>query len=60
MGRCVYTGIHEPEHPTADDLGFRGDVHLQHVEFGYVPDRPDAPPWMTIGAFGRWRSWLSR
>jgi alpha-N-arabinofuranosidase len=26
MGRCVYTGIYEPGHPTADDLGFRGDV----------------------------------
>src|SRR3982751_4678941 len=26
MGRCVYTGIYEPEHPTADDDGFRGDV----------------------------------
>ncbi len=26
MGRCVYTGIHEPGHPTADQDGFRGDV----------------------------------
>lgn len=26
MGRCVYSGIHEPDHPTADDLGFRRDV----------------------------------
>jgi alpha-N-arabinofuranosidase len=26
MGRCVYTGIYEPEHDTADDLGFRRDV----------------------------------
>lgn len=26
MGRCVYTGIFEPEHPTADAHGFRGDV----------------------------------
>ena len=26
MGRCVYTGIHEPDHPTADEHGFRGDV----------------------------------
>ena len=26
MGRCVYTGIYEPDHPTADDAGFRGDV----------------------------------
>ena len=26
LGRCVYTGIHEPTHPTADAWGFRGDV----------------------------------
>ena len=26
MGRCVYTGIYEPDHPTADSDGFREDV----------------------------------
>ena len=26
MGRCVYTGIFEPGHPTADEDGFRRDV----------------------------------
>jgi alpha-N-arabinofuranosidase len=26
MGRCVYTGISEPGHPTADEDGLRGDV----------------------------------
>src|SRR3954470_24026550 len=26
MGRCVYTCIYQPGHPTADDDGFRGDV----------------------------------
>jgi alpha-N-arabinofuranosidase len=26
LGRCVYTGIYEPGHPTADDAGLRGDV----------------------------------
>jgi alpha-N-arabinofuranosidase len=26
MGRCVYTGIYEPGHPTADEDGFRTDV----------------------------------
>ena len=26
LGRCVYTGIYEPDHPTADTDGFRGDV----------------------------------
>ena len=26
LGRCVYTGIYEPDHPTADEHGFRKDV----------------------------------
>lgn len=26
LGRAVYGGIYEPEHPTADEDGFRGDV----------------------------------
>ena len=26
LGRAVYNGIYEPEHPTADDMGFRKDV----------------------------------
>jgi alpha-L-arabinofuranosidase len=26
LGRAVYTGIHEPGHPTADKSGMRGDV----------------------------------
>jgi alpha-L-arabinofuranosidase len=26
LGRCVYTGIFEPDHPTADEHGFRRDV----------------------------------
>jgi len=26
MGRCVYQGIYEPDHPTADEKGFRNDV----------------------------------
>jgi alpha-N-arabinofuranosidase len=26
LGRCVYTGIYEPSHPTANEQGFRGDV----------------------------------
>ena len=26
MGRSIYTGIYEPEHPTADADGFRADV----------------------------------
>jgi alpha-L-arabinofuranosidase len=26
MGRCVYTGVYEPDHPSADADGFRTDV----------------------------------
>jgi alpha-N-arabinofuranosidase len=26
LGRCVYGGIYEPDHPTADEHGFREDV----------------------------------
>jgi alpha-N-arabinofuranosidase len=26
MGRCVYTGVYEPDHPAADEDGFRTDV----------------------------------
>src|ERR671916_2795615 len=26
LGRCVYGGIYEPDHPTADEGGFRRDV----------------------------------
>ncbi len=26
IGRAVYGGIYEPEHPTSDEYGFRGDV----------------------------------
>ena len=26
LGRAVYGGIYDPEHPTADDMGFRADV----------------------------------
>lgn len=26
LGRCVYDGIYEPDHPTADSAGFREDV----------------------------------
>jgi alpha-L-arabinofuranosidase len=34
MGRCVYGGIYEPGHPTADDTGFRGDVLELAKELG--------------------------
>ncbi|MBU4335307.1 MAG: alpha-L-arabinofuranosidase, partial [Actinobacteria bacterium] len=26
LGRCVYDGLYEPGHPTADAMGFRSDV----------------------------------
>lgn len=34
LGRCVYTGIYEPDHPTADEHGFRGDVIALVKELG--------------------------
>ncbi|MFC4857074.1 alpha-N-arabinofuranosidase [Actinophytocola glycyrrhizae] len=34
MGRCVYTGIHEPGHPAADEDGFRRDVLALTRELG--------------------------
>ncbi|WP_338039881.1 hypothetical protein [Nocardioides caldifontis] len=34
MGRCVYTGVYEPEHLTADADGFRGDVAALVREMG--------------------------
>ncbi|RSM48928.1 alpha-L-arabinofuranosidase [Actinoplanes sp. ATCC 53533] len=34
MGRCVYTGIYEPSHPTADADGFREDVLALTRELG--------------------------
>ena len=34
MGRCVYGGIFEPEHPTADANGFRQDVLALTRELG--------------------------
>ena len=34
LGRCVYGGIYEPGHPTADAQGFRGDVLQLTRELG--------------------------
>src|SRR5580698_4079449 len=34
MGRCVYTGIYEPGHPSADSEGFRTDVEELVDELG--------------------------
>lgn len=34
MGRCVYTGIYEPDHPSADEEGFRTDVLRLARELG--------------------------
>jgi alpha-N-arabinofuranosidase len=34
LGRCVYTGIYEPGHPTADEDGFRRDVLALTRELG--------------------------
>lgn len=34
LGRCVYTGLYEPGHPTADERGFRNDVAELTKELG--------------------------
>ena len=34
LGRCVYNGIYEPTHPTADEHGFRNDVAELTQELG--------------------------
>ncbi|MER7797739.1 alpha-N-arabinofuranosidase [Microbacterium sp. NPDC096154] len=39
LGRCVYTGIHDPGHPTADADGFRGDVIELARELGVTTVR---------------------
>ncbi len=39
LGRCVYTGIYEPGHPTADAAGFRGDVLALARELGVTTIR---------------------
>src|SRR5689334_749023 len=34
VGRCVYGGLWEPDHPSADARGFRGDVLALVRELG--------------------------
>ncbi|WP_084101681.1 alpha-N-arabinofuranosidase [Demequina sp. NBRC 110051] len=34
LGRCVYTGVYEPGHDSADEFGFRGDVAELTKELG--------------------------
>ncbi len=34
LGRCIYGGVYEPGHPTADEHGFRGDVLALARELG--------------------------
>ncbi|MCT2593201.1 alpha-N-arabinofuranosidase [Streptomyces sp. N2-109] len=39
LGRCVYTGIHEPGHPAADESGLRTDVLALIRELGVTAIR---------------------
>ncbi|WP_410812740.1 alpha-N-arabinofuranosidase [Micromonospora sp. 067-2] len=39
FGRCVYGGIHQPDHPTADEDGFRADVLALVRELGVTTVR---------------------
>ena len=38
LGRAVYGGIYEPDHPTADENGFRQDV-IEKVKKLYLPQK---------------------
>ena len=70
MGRCIYTGLHEPDHPSATKLGFRGDVLDLVAELGATIVRSSTVP--TAGRSSpasccrcpsrlsrRWRCWRS-
>ncbi|GAA3016360.1 arabinosylfuranosidase ArfA [Streptomyces fulvorobeus] len=39
LGRCVYTGVHEPGHPSADEAGLRTDVLALIRELGVTAVR---------------------
>ena len=39
LGRCVYGGIYQPEHESADENGFRGDVKELIRELGVTTIR---------------------
>ncbi len=39
LGRSVYEGIYEPDHPSADENGFRGDVLALVKELGFTKIR---------------------
>ena len=70
MGRCIYTGLYEPDHPSATKLGFRGDVLDLVAELGATIVRSSTVP--TAGRSSpasccrcpsrlsrRWRCWRS-
>ena len=46
MGRVVYTGIYEPEHPEADEDGFRKDVLKKTKELGVTCVRYPEMEWV--------------
>jgi hypothetical protein len=55
MGRCVYTGIYEPGHPTATADGFRGDVEDLVRELGITVVRyPGGKPRPDSALFAAW------
>jgi alpha-N-arabinofuranosidase len=58
LGRAVYGGIYEPEHPTADDMGFRGDVLELVKELG-VPSCATRAATLSPATTGR-MAWVRR
>lgn len=54
LGRCVYTGIYEPGHPTADAEGFRQDVIDLVKELGATTIRYPRRQLCVRLSMGRW------
>ena len=57
LGRCVYTGLYEPGHPTANEDGFRMDVVELVQELGTATVR--YPGGNFVSGF-RWEDWSVR
>ena len=54
LGRCVYGGIFEPGHPTADEEGFRQDVLELVRELGVTDDSVSRRKFRVRLQLGRW------
>ena len=55
LGRCVYGGIYEPSHPTADENGFRQDVINLVKELGVTCVRYPGGNFVSAYNWGGWQ-----